>query len=61
MKHILILHRTEYYYHVPVSRGTHRVEVRVPAIEPQADVRWLRGIFGNSAPLGSTNYAKTVG
>jgi len=55
-----ILHRTEYYYHVPVKLGPHRVmmrpreghDVRITSarleIEPQAQVRWLRDIYGNS-------------
>ncbi len=60
MKRIRILHRTEYYYHSPVKFGPHRAMVRpreghdlhiessVLEIEPRADVRWLRDIYGNS-------------
>lgn len=60
MKRIQITHRTEYYYHSPVSFGPHRALVRPREghdvhiessrleIEPKADVRWLRDIYGNS-------------
>jgi transglutaminase-like putative cysteine protease len=60
MKHIRILHDTAYYYRAPVRLGPHRALMRpreghdvqiVSAqieIEPQAHVRWLRDILGNS-------------
>jgi transglutaminase-like putative cysteine protease len=60
MKHIQILHRTEYHYRAPVNLGPHRAMIRPREghdvhieraslqIEPQADVRWLRDIYGNS-------------
>ncbi len=60
MKHIRILHRTEYHYHAPVRLGPHRAMMRPREghdvhierasveIEPQANVRWLRDIYGNS-------------
>jgi transglutaminase-like putative cysteine protease len=60
MKRIRITHRTEYFYRVPVSFGPHRALVRPREghdvhiessrleIEPLADVRWLRDIYGNS-------------
>lgn len=60
MKRTRILHRTEYHYHAPVQLGPHRALVRPREghdlhvetaelhIEPQADVRWLRDIYGNS-------------
>lgn len=60
MKRILITHRTEYFYRSPVSFGPHRallrpreghdvhIEGSILSIEPRADVRWLRDIYGNS-------------
>jgi len=60
MKRILITHRTEYFYHSPVTFGPHRallrpreghdvhIEGSLLKIEPKADVRWLRDIYGNS-------------
>jgi transglutaminase-like putative cysteine protease len=60
MKHIQILHRTEYHYRVPVTLGPHRAMIRPREghdvhieraslqIEPQADVHWLRDIHCNS-------------
>lgn len=60
MKRILITHKTEYFYHSPVTFGPHRallrpreghdvhIEGSVLSIEPRADVRWLRDIYGNS-------------
>jgi len=60
MKRILITHKTEYFYHTPVTFGPHRallrpreghdvhIEGSVLTIEPRADVRWLRDIYGNS-------------
>jgi transglutaminase-like putative cysteine protease len=60
MKRIQITHRTAYYYKTPVILGAHRALVRpreghdvhiessLLEIEPQADVRWLRDIYGNS-------------
>jgi len=63
MKRIRIIHRTEYHYHEPVTFGPHRVlmrpreghDVRIARsdiqIEPQASVRWLRDIEGNSVAI----------
>ncbi len=60
MKRIRIIHRTEYHYRVPVKFGPHRALLRPREghdvhiqtvrieIEPAADVRWLRDIFGNT-------------
>ncbi|QDV30532.1 hypothetical protein Spb1_24660 [Planctopirus ephydatiae] len=60
MKHIRIIHNTEYHYNEPVTFGPHRAMVRpreghdlhITAskleIEPASDVRWLRDIYGNS-------------
>ena len=60
MKQIRILHQTAYFYRAPVQLGPHRALMRpreghdlqiVAAkleITPQAHVRWLRDIYGNS-------------
>ena len=60
MKQIKITHKTVYYYHKPVTFGPHRALVRpreghdihiassLLEIEPKANVRWLRDIYGNS-------------
>lgn len=60
MKRIRILHRTEYHYAQPVQLGDHRALMRpreghdlriVNAnirVEPEAEIRWLRDIEGNS-------------
>ena len=60
MKRIQITHRTAYYYKTPVILGAHRALVRpreghdvhiessLLEIEPLADVRWIRDIYGNS-------------
>jgi transglutaminase-like putative cysteine protease len=60
MKRIRIIHQTEYHYHTPVTFGPHRAMLRPReghdvhidqarlAIEPEASVRWLRDIYGNS-------------
>ena len=60
MKRIRIIHKTEYHYHEPVSFGVHRAMLRPLEghdvhidtlrleIEPQAAVRWVRDIYGNS-------------
>ncbi len=60
MKRIKITHQTEYLYKVPVRFRTHRLLVRPREghdvhiessrliIEPTADIRWLRDIYGNS-------------
>jgi transglutaminase-like putative cysteine protease len=60
MKRIKITHRTAYYYHTPVTFGPHRAlfrpreghDVHIASsrleIEPKADVRWLRDVYGNS-------------
>lgn len=60
MKRIRITHKTEYHYRSPVTFGPHRALVRPREghdvhiessrlqIEPAAEVRWLRDIYGNS-------------
>lgn len=60
MKHIRILHQTVYAYRSPVRLGPHRALLRPREghdvqiltaqldIQPQAHVRWLRDIYGNS-------------
>lgn len=60
MKRIRITHRTEYHYHEPVGFGPHRALMRPRegydlhiagsrlAVEPAADVRWYRDVYGNS-------------
>jgi transglutaminase-like putative cysteine protease len=60
MKRIRITHKTEYHYHTPVAFGPHRAllrpreghDVHIESsrleIEPEANVRWLRDIYGNS-------------
>lgn len=60
MKRIRITHKTEYYYHTPVAFGPHRAllrpreghDVHIESsrleVEPDANVRWLRDIYGNS-------------
>lgn len=60
MKRLRITHKTEYAYAAPVTFGPHRALVRPREghdvhiessrleISPQADVRWLRDIYGNS-------------
>jgi len=63
MKRILITHKTEYFYHSPVTFGPHRallrpreghdvhIEGSLLKIEPKADTRWLRDIYGNSITI----------
>jgi transglutaminase-like putative cysteine protease len=60
MKRIRIVHKTQYHYHQPVTFGPHRAMLRPREghdvhiagsrldVEPAADVRWLRDIYGNS-------------
>ena len=60
MKRIRITHKTEYHYHTPVRFGPHEamlrpreghdvhIESSLLMVEPKADVRWLRDIYGNS-------------
>jgi transglutaminase-like putative cysteine protease len=60
MKRIRIIHRTEYCYRTTVDLGPHRAMIRPREghdvhidrasldVEPQADVHWLRDIYGNS-------------
>ena len=60
MKRIRIIHDTRYLYHEPVTYGQHRAMLRpreghdlhITAmelrIEPEAQIRWLRDIYGNS-------------
>ena len=71
MKQIRILHSTEYHYHVPVTLGPHRSLMRPREghdvhiqdgrleIEPQANVRWLRDIYGNSIAVLTFNEPTT--
>jgi transglutaminase-like putative cysteine protease len=63
MKRIRIIHQTEYHYRAPVKFGPHRallrpreghdvhIESALLEIEPKADVRWLRDIYGNSVAV----------
>ena len=60
MKRIVITHSTEYFYKTPVEFGQHRCMVRPREghdlhivesrleVEPPAEVRWLRDVYGNS-------------
>lgn len=60
MKRVRILHRTEYHYRSPVVLGSHQAMMRPREghdlhienaqvqIEPNAAVRWVRDIYGNS-------------
>jgi transglutaminase-like putative cysteine protease len=60
MKRIRITHHTEYRYHAPVTFGPHTALLRPREghdlhiersrleVEPHADVRWSRDIYGNS-------------
>jgi len=59
MKQISITHRTEYHYRKPVTFGPHRAMLRpreghdvqitslMLEVQPKADVRWMRDIYGN--------------
>ena len=63
MKRIRITHVTEYHYHKPVTFGPHRAMLRPREghdlhiassklmIEPEASVRWVRDIYGNSIAI----------
>ena len=63
MKRIRIIHDTAYHYHAPVTFGTHLAmlrpreghDVHVASsqleIEPRAQVRWRRDIYGNSIAI----------
>ena len=63
MKRIRIIHSTQYHYHAPVTFGPHRALLRPREghdlhiesarlkIEPKADVRWVRDIYGNSIAI----------
>jgi transglutaminase-like putative cysteine protease len=63
MKRIRITHKTEYHYRTPVTFGPHQALLRpreghdvhikssVLTIEPRAEVRWLRDIYGNSIAI----------
>jgi transglutaminase-like putative cysteine protease len=63
MKRVRVTHLTEYYYHAPVTFGPHRAMLRPREghdlhiessrleIEPRAEVRWLRDIYGNSIAI----------
>jgi hypothetical protein len=58
MKRIRITHKTEYHYRTPVTFGPHQallrpreghdvhVESSLLKVEPEAEVRWLRDIYG---------------
>ena len=60
MKRIKITHKTVYHYRTPVTFGPHRALIRpreghdvhiassLLEIEPKANERWLRDIYGNS-------------
>jgi len=77
MKRIRVIHRTEYHYHQPVTFGPHRAMMRpreghdihiargVLTVEPEANVRWLRDIYGNSVAVltfaGSSNRLSILG
>jgi len=63
MKRIQITHKTEYFYNQPVKFGPHRAMMRPReghdahiarawvAIEPKAEVRWLRDTYDNSIAI----------
>ncbi|WP_425613699.1 transglutaminase N-terminal domain-containing protein [Anatilimnocola sp. NA78] len=63
MKRIRITHNTAYHYKTPVTFGPHRAilrpreghDVHITAarveIEPAANVRWVRDIYGNSIAI----------
>jgi transglutaminase-like putative cysteine protease len=63
MKRIRIVHKTEYYYNQAVTFGLHRAMLRPREghdlhiarsrldVEPEAAVRWLRDIYGNSIAI----------
>jgi transglutaminase-like putative cysteine protease len=63
VKRIRILHRTDYFYRAPVTFGPHRAMLRPREghdlhiassrllIEPKAEVRWYRDIYGNSIAI----------
>jgi transglutaminase-like putative cysteine protease len=60
MKRIRIVHKTAYHYNQPVTFGPHRAMLRPREghdvhiassrleLEPEAAVRWLRDVYGNS-------------
>jgi transglutaminase-like putative cysteine protease len=62
-KRIRIVHDTAYHYREPVTFGTHRVmlrpreghDVHIAAarlvVEPRAEVRWKRDIYGNAIAI----------
>lgn len=70
MKRICITHETTYHYHTPVKFGLHKARLRPRegydlhitssklAIEPQAEVRWMRDIYGNS--LAQITFAESA-
>ncbi len=73
MKRITIQHRTAYHYHEPVEFGTHYAmlrpreghDLRIVAsrlqVEPSAEVRSVRDIYGNSVSILSfSEPAKTL-
>ncbi len=63
MQRIRITHTTDYYYHMPVTFGPHQALLRPREghdlhiasssleVQPKADVRWLRDIYGNSITI----------
>jgi len=72
MKRIRIQHHTEYHYRVPVRLGPHqammrpreghdlRIESARVDIAPDADVRWMRDIYGNSIAVATFHEPSTV-
>lgn len=65
MQRLIVKHNTTYGYRMPVRFGEHRLMVRPRdshdlrlldaslLIEPQADLRWLYDVFGNSVAVAS--------
>ncbi len=71
MLRLTVDHKTVYTYNRPVMLGEHRLMFRprdshdlrlidaTLAIEPQAELRWLHDVFGNSVTIASFNEAST--
>ncbi len=65
MQRLTVTHRTNYRYRRPVNFGEHRLMFRprdthdlrlldaTLAIEPQAELRWLHDVFGNSVTVAT--------
>ena len=63
MRRIRIIHRTEYFYNMPVTFGTQLAMMRPREghdvhivrgsvdIEPKAEVRWLRDNYDNAITI----------